>query len=139
MDDESYGDPENPLRWTTRSLRNLADALRGQGFTVSHEKVGQLLEEQGFSLQKNQKKPQVGKGHSDRDAQSRHINRRVRKLQAEGCPVVSVDRKKTTRWVRSTSSCTGGTVTGTTSSGPARSWRWTTLRSLRKRPQRASF
>lgn len=94
VDDSSYGDPENPLRWTTRSLRNLADALRGQGFSVSHEKVGQLLEEQGFSLQRNRKRMQVGREHPDRDAQFKHINRRVRRLQAEGCPVVSLDCKK---------------------------------------------
>ena len=94
VDAESYGDPEVPLRWTTKSLRNLASELASEGFSVSHEKVGQLLESMGFSLQRNQKNLQVGEPHPDRDAQFRHLNGRVAAMQAAGLPVVSVDCKK---------------------------------------------
>ncbi len=45
VDNSSYGNPENPLRWTTKSLRNLADELTKEGFSVSHNTVGKLLKE----------------------------------------------------------------------------------------------
>ena len=35
---ETRGDPESPLRWTTKSTRNLSNELKKKGFSVSHEK-----------------------------------------------------------------------------------------------------
>ena len=49
------GDPENPLRWTCRSTRQLAAALGEQGHPLSHQTVASLLDELGYSLQGNQK------------------------------------------------------------------------------------
>jgi transposase len=72
----SRGDPMSPLRWTCKSLVNLADELSQQGFTVSHTTVGHLLKQAGYSLQAN-RKTREGKDHPDRDAQFQHINRRV--------------------------------------------------------------
>ena len=37
------GDPESPLRWTSKSTRTLAAALAAQHHRISHEKVAQLL------------------------------------------------------------------------------------------------
>ena len=37
------GDPQSPLRWVSRSQRNIATALRQQGFAVSQKLVGLLL------------------------------------------------------------------------------------------------
>ncbi len=37
------GDPESPLLWTSKSLRNLADALRDLGHKISRTLVGELL------------------------------------------------------------------------------------------------
>ena len=37
------GDPESPLRWTCKSVRKLAKALREQGHHVSHQLVSELL------------------------------------------------------------------------------------------------
>lgn len=34
------GDPESPLRWTTKSTRHLADGLTAKGHTVSYSVVG---------------------------------------------------------------------------------------------------
>jgi hypothetical protein len=65
------GDPMSPLRWTTKSLRNLAGELTRQGYPVSAPTVGRLLRGQGFSLQANTKTLE-GKQHPDRDAQFRH-------------------------------------------------------------------
>lgn len=93
VDPETRGDPESPLRWTTKSTRTLADALTGQGHPTSHVRVGELLHTLGYSLQANAK-TREGKQHPDRDAQFRHINDTVRRFLRTGDPVVSVDTKK---------------------------------------------
>jgi hypothetical protein len=90
---DERGDPESPLRWTTKSLRHLATELTRQGHPVSAPTVGNLLRENGFSLQGNAKTLE-GKQHPDRDAQFRYINEQVKDHQAAGEPVVSVDTKK---------------------------------------------
>lgn len=87
------GDPESPLRWTCKSLSNLAEELHTRGFQVSHTKVGQLLKDAGYSLQAN-RKTREGKNHPDRDAQFQHINRRVTAYRRGGRPAISVDTKK---------------------------------------------
>ena len=44
VDPVTRGDPESPLRWTSKSTRKLAAELSTQGFAVSPQKVGQLLD-----------------------------------------------------------------------------------------------
>jgi transposase len=87
------GDPETPLRWTCKSVRQLADELQHQGHRASHQLVSELLSELGYSLQANRKTIE-GSSHPDRDAQFEHINRRVRLFLRAGDPVISVDTKK---------------------------------------------
>jgi hypothetical protein len=87
------GDPESPLRWTSKSTRVLALELTAQDHPLSHEKVAGLLRGMGYSLQSN-RKTEEGSDHPDRDAQFRHINEQVRGALARGWPVVSVDTKK---------------------------------------------
>jgi hypothetical protein len=87
------GDPESPLRWTTRSVRNLAAELQRQGHAVSHQTVSELLKEMGYSLQSNRKVLE-GTSHPDRDAQFRHIHDAVQLRLSLGEPVISVDTKK---------------------------------------------
>jgi len=41
----------SPLRWTTRSTRNLAAELTRQGHRIGADAVGDLLRAGGFSLQ----------------------------------------------------------------------------------------
>jgi Rhodopirellula transposase DDE domain/Helix-turn-helix of DDE superfamily endonuclease len=89
----SRGDPMPPLRWTTKSTRNLAGELTRQGFRISADTVGDLLREEGFSLQGNAKTIE-GRRHPDRDAQFRYISDRVAEHLAGGQPVISVDTKK---------------------------------------------
>ena len=89
----SRGDPVSPLRWTCKSLTNLAAELTQQGFAVSHTTVGHLLKQAGYSLQAN-RKTREGKNHPDRDAQFVHINRRVMAYRRGGRPAISVDTKK---------------------------------------------
>lgn len=92
--DATYGNPENPLRWTTKSLRNLASELQEKGFKIGYRKVGYLLKEMGYSLQMNQKMNQVGEEHPDRDGQFQHINQKVKAFGSAGLPVISIDCKK---------------------------------------------
>ena len=48
VDSSTRSDPESPLRWTCKSLRNLADELKAKGHTVSHVVVGKLLKQQDY-------------------------------------------------------------------------------------------
>jgi hypothetical protein len=87
------GDPESPLRWTSKSLRTLAAALRAQGHRVSYQWVADALHAARYSLQGN-RKTREGAAHPDRDAQFAHINRVAEAALAAGDPVLSVDAKK---------------------------------------------
>jgi transposase len=89
----SRGDPQSPLRWTCKSTRRLAAELTAQGHPVGPSTVRFLLKEAGYSLQAN-RKTQEGQSHPDRDAQFRHIQRRVTAQQGQGQPAISVDTKK---------------------------------------------
>lgn len=93
VDPVTRGDPMSPLRWTTKSTRNLAEALTAAGHRVSHVVVGELLHAAGYSLQGNSKSVE-GKQHPDRDAQFEHINRLAKRYLKAGDPVISVDSKK---------------------------------------------
>ena len=87
------GDPMSPLRWTCKSLRQLAAELTARGHPISRTVVGELLRQQKFSLQGNSKTLEGG-DHPDRDAQFVHINESVTAALAARQPVVSVDTKK---------------------------------------------
>jgi transposase len=93
VEPDERGDPMSPLRWTTKSLRRLAEELSRQGHPVSAPTVGQLLRENGFSLQGTAKALE-GEQHPDRDAQFAYINEQVKDHQDAGEPVISVDAKK---------------------------------------------
>jgi transposase/flavodoxin len=94
LDSDTFGNPENPLRWTTKSLRNLSDELKRKGFNVSHVTVGKILESMEYSLQVNKKCLQIGDSHVDRNAQFEYINTKVQLFINERQPVISVDTKK---------------------------------------------
>jgi transposase len=93
VDPGSRGDPESPLRWTTKSTRNLAAELTRQGHRAGPDTVARLLKEEHFSLQGNAKTAE-GARHPDRDAQFRYINAQARDHLDAGRPVISVDAKK---------------------------------------------
>jgi Rhodopirellula transposase DDE domain len=87
------GDPMSALRWTSKSVRQLAASLQEMGHRVSRQLVAELLTAAGYSLQAN-RKTREGPAHPDRDAQFRYINQQVRRFQAARQPVISVDTKK---------------------------------------------
>jgi hypothetical protein len=93
VDPHSRGDPESPLRWTTKSTSRLTDELTAQGHEVSERTTARLLHDVGYSLQANAKTIE-GAQHPDRDAQFRYINSQVRAFQADADAVISVDTKK---------------------------------------------
>jgi hypothetical protein len=93
VEPDERGDPASPLRWTTKPARTLAAGLTAQGHKVGADTVGDLLREEGFSLQGNAKTIE-GARHPDRDAQFRYISGQARARQDAGEPVISVDAKK---------------------------------------------
>jgi len=93
IDPATRGDPESPLRWTSKSAAKLAEALRELGHDVVDRTVLRLLKADGYSMQAN-KKTREGAQHPDRDAQFAHINQTVAEAIKAGQPVISVDTKK---------------------------------------------
>jgi transposase len=87
------GNPESPLRWTCKSVRQLARELQQSNHPVSYQLVSEMLHDLGYSLQANRKTVE-GTEHPDRDAQFEHINRQVGLFLRAGDPVISVDTKK---------------------------------------------
>ena len=94
IDPDTYGNPMKPLRWTTLSLRKIAEELLKKGYKVSQNIVSRALEALGYSKQQNQKMYQVGNQHPDRDAQFQHINMTAQAYLEQGEPVISIDTKK---------------------------------------------
>jgi transposase len=90
---DTRGDPESPLRWTTKSTRRLAEQLTEAGHPISHTAVAKLLRFLGYSLQSTRKKME-GSQHPDRDDQFCYINKLATEFLASGDPVISVDTKK---------------------------------------------
>lgn len=112
VDPESRGDPESPLRWTTKSTRQLADALTDTGHPVSHVRVAEILRSLHYSLQANAKTTE-GAQHPDRDARFAYINKTAKYRLRVRLPVISVDAKK-----RNWSETSLGTRTGAASGNP---------------------
>lgn len=93
IEPHTRGEPQSPLQWVSKSLRNIEAELKKQGLNISYRIVGESLKEKGFSLQANRKTFE-GKGHKDRNAQFEFINQRVESYFSEQQPVISVDAKK---------------------------------------------
>ena len=93
VEPSTRGDPESPLRWTSKSTANLASELQALGHKVSPDTVGTMLRSMDFSLQALAK-TREGASHPDRDAQFRHISEQTKAFQRRGQPVISVDAKK---------------------------------------------
>ncbi|MDR1084658.1 MAG: ISAzo13 family transposase [Deltaproteobacteria bacterium] len=94
VSDSTCGNPENPLTYTTKSTRKIKQILNGKGYEIGHNVVGDILEEQGYSLQLNQKMLQIGDEHPDRNTQFEFINDKAKRFLLAGIPVISVDAKK---------------------------------------------
>ena len=93
VDSSTRGDPESPLKWTSKSTRHIAPELNKKSHRGSHSLIARELSNMGYSLQGN-KKTQEGGNHPDRDEQFSFINNKTRDFQERGKPVISVDTKK---------------------------------------------
>jgi len=87
------GDPESPLRWTSKSAAKLTGALRAAGHDVAESTVRLQVKALGYSMQAN-RKTREGSDHPDRDAQFEHIAAQTASALAALEPVISVDTKK---------------------------------------------
>jgi hypothetical protein len=92
VDPATLGDPERPLRWTSKSASNLAAGLRELGHDLVDRSVLRLLRGAGYTLQANVK-TREGSDHPDRDAQFQYINDTAARAITAGQPVISVDTK----------------------------------------------
>jgi Rhodopirellula transposase DDE domain len=87
------GDPMSLVRWTTKSVAKLKEALKQQGHQLGDTAISRRLHALGYSLRAN-KKTIEGSSHADRDAQFGHIKQRCEQFEAAGDPIISVDCKK---------------------------------------------
>ena len=87
------GDPMNPLRWCSKSLRKIAAAMKAKGFEISHVSVEKYLINNDYSLQSNRKTDE-GSSEEDRDRQFEYINAKAKLFMSEKEPVISIDCKK---------------------------------------------
>ena len=94
LDGNTIGNPENPLCWTTKSVRNLANELNKAEINIHYTSVGSILEDMGFSLQQNRKYVESGTQSVDRDEQFKFINAKSKEFIGKQKPVISVDTKK---------------------------------------------
>src|SRR5215469_13253302 len=93
VEPRTRGDPESPLRWTSKSVRRLAQALQAAGHAVSYQQVMEVLHALGYRLQAN-RKTREGPPHPDRDAPFAHLNATAEAFLAAGDPVILVETTK---------------------------------------------
>jgi hypothetical protein len=90
---EPKGDPMSLLKWTTKSVAHLKEALHQTGHEVAETTIRRMLHALGYSLGANKKNIE-GTSHPDRDAQFAHLNRKCQEFEQQGNPIISVDCKK---------------------------------------------
>src|SRR5512135_1414206 len=90
---EPKGDPMSLLRWTSKSLAHLVQALAAKGHQIKKSALAEILHDLGFALHVNKKRIE-GTSHPDRDAQFHHINTTCKAFEHNGNPIISVDCKK---------------------------------------------
>lgn len=93
------GDPIDGTRWTRKTTRSIADALRTRGIEVSAKTVGRLLRKMRFSLKTNRKNIESGlrRKPGDRARRNRQflfINAKCRQFESADLPIISIDGKK---------------------------------------------
>lgn len=96
------GDSESPLRWTCKSLRQLAEELVQRKIKICPNTVRVLLNEMGYNIQAN-RKTRRGINHPDRNAQFEYINGQARDFLLARQPVIFIDTKKMKYLDKSTS------------------------------------
>ena len=91
--DATAGDPITGVKWTRKTLRELARALKRRGHAVSPETVRRLLKERRYALRTNRKRLTKEQDPA-RDRQMRYVAQQRKAFLKVGDPVISVDAKK---------------------------------------------
>jgi transposase len=78
------------LEWTTRSVREIARALRDAGHEIHYTSVARYLRRLGFSMHSS-RAPPAGARTMDRGDQFRLVDRQVSSALARGDPAISVE------------------------------------------------
>jgi transposase len=94
LEPHTKGDPTNPLKWTSKSTRNIEKTLKQKGYQISDTTITDILKTQGYSLQANKKDLAIKPSHPDRNAQFEYINKTAKEYLNAGNPVISIDAKK---------------------------------------------
>ena len=87
-------DPESPLKYTSKSTRNLLEELKKKDHKIGRTSVARLLSDMDYSLQAAKKTIEWAKKNPDRNAQFEYINNKAKLFQQQWQPVISVDTKK---------------------------------------------
>jgi len=93
LQDATAGDPITGIKWSRKTLRALARALRSKGFKVGFVTIRRLLRKLGYAIRVNRKRL-TKKQDPERDRQMRYLARVRRRVLQAGKPVISVDTKK---------------------------------------------
>lgn len=100
MEEDTAGDPVTGLKWTRRTLRKIANALKNAGIHVSTNTVSKLLAGMNYSLKINYKKiesnpKKITPGYREkRDCQFKYISQMRALFQQQGNVTISTDAKK---------------------------------------------
>ncbi len=93
LEENTAGDPMSCLKWTNRSVRNIAGEVNDFRHHIGKDTVASVVRGLGFSLQSNRKSLEGGTS-KERDRQFRYINKQLKKQLKGGTPAISVDTKK---------------------------------------------
>lgn len=93
VESSTIWNPEWPLTWTLKSLRNIERWLKKDGYNVWYNVISKVLKEKWYSLQNNKKMIEWGT-HEDRNEQFEFISKKIEDFQDEGYAVLSIDTKK---------------------------------------------
>ncbi|MDR2203496.1 MAG: hypothetical protein LBE76_04225 [Nitrososphaerota archaeon] len=89
------GDPTNPLKWTSKSTRNLETASKKKLQNKRHHNYQHAKKNKTTQLQVNKKIIlQSNPSHPDRNIQFEHINKTAKQCISKVQPVISIDAKK---------------------------------------------
>jgi hypothetical protein len=93
LKDDVAGDPCTDVKWTRRTTKQIAEALRHASIRVSARTVARLLEDLGVSLRVNRK--QIARTAApDRNEQFEYIAEQRTRFTEQHLPIVSIDAKK---------------------------------------------
>ena len=94
LEPHTKGNPESPLKYTSRSVRKVSKVLNESGYKISHRTVSDLLDLLGYSLQGNKKELALKESHPDRNEQFEYINSQTKIFISKNEPVISINAKK---------------------------------------------